>query len=485
MTADVVVPQNLGAERSVLGALLLAGSLGPDESAAVLTRVREEGLTAAHFYYVERHGFVFEAIEALVARGDPTDALFVAEQLRCEDRLEAVDGERGIVELFALASSTRNAGHHARLVVEWARRREVLKLGVSLARAARNGGLDQAEARASLERVLATLDEARTAETQRRLVAGDEFVLDRPREIRPVWAGASGSVVWAEGEPFMLYGPDGVGKTALGQQLALGRIGLRARVLGMRVAEDERGLLYLALDRPEQAARSFARMATEADRERLRERLIVWRGPVPFDVVKTPRALVEFARTQGAGTVVIDSLKDLAPKLSEDEVGGMVNSAIQELVALDIEVLVLHHPRKRQQGAGPPKKLEDVYGSRWLTAGMGSVCCLWGEAGDLVIELSHLKQPAEQIGPLKLLHDHERGVTTILESVDLLALVRAASTSGLTAEAAAVRLFDTETPDRNAIEKARRRLKKLAEGGYIGKRGEKPNPVTYHPRGDS
>jgi Holliday junction resolvasome RuvABC ATP-dependent DNA helicase subunit len=46
----------------------------------------------------------------------------------------------------------------------------------------------------------------------------------------------------------MLVGPDGVGKTTLAQQLALGQIGLRERVLGMRVETIDRPLLYIAAD---------------------------------------------------------------------------------------------------------------------------------------------------------------------------------------------------------------------------------------------
>jgi replicative DNA helicase len=250
----------------------------------------------------------------------------------------------------------------------------------------------------------------------------------------------------------------------------------------MRVDDDERPVLYLALDRPAQAARSLARMVAEDDRERLRERLLVWRGPLPFNVTETPRALADFAARHAAGTVIVDSLKDLAFDLVKDEAGSRVNAAIQELVARGIEVAVLHHQRKGQQGAPAPKKLADVYGSRWLIAGMGSVFMLWGEAGDLVVELRHLKQPDEALGPWKLLHDHKNGTTSILEQVDLLALVNAAAAAGLTAEAAAAALFGNEAPSRNEIEKARRRLDKLVAGGFITKRGEKPSPVGYHPK---
>jgi replicative DNA helicase len=463
-----------------LGAILLGGASGT--SARVLAAIRETGLEPGNFYRAS-HAAIYQAALALDERGESADAILLAAELERRGDLEEVGGAARLGELAATAAATSNAPHFARLVRARAVDLAVLRELEPLVQAARNGGLDPAHARAALERAVATLAEAQRTEADRRLVPGDEFVLDLPGEIPAVWGGASGTVAWARGEPLMLYGPDGVGKTTVGQQVALGRAGLRRRVLGMRVADDEDLVLYLALDRPAQAARSLARMVTEDDRERLCDRLLVWRGPLPFDVVKTPRALADFATAQGAGTVVIDSLKDIASRLSEDEVGGAVNSAIQELLARQVEVLALHHPRKRQQGGPPPKKLEDVYGSRWLVAGMGSVFCLWGEAGDPVVELLHLKQPSEPIPTCKLLHDHDQGITTILESVDLLQLVTATGDAGLTAEAAAAMLFATEAPDRNAIEKARRRLEKLIVGGFIVKRGgPPPNPVTYHPR---
>jgi hypothetical protein len=55
----------------------------------------------------------------------------------------------------------------------------------------------------------------------------------------------------------MISGPQGVGKTTILQQLVLGVVGLRDEVLGIPIKPvDDRPVLYLALDRPEQIARS-------------------------------------------------------------------------------------------------------------------------------------------------------------------------------------------------------------------------------------
>jgi hypothetical protein len=56
----------------------------------------------------------------------------------------------------------------------------------------------------------------------------------------PRRSGGEGSrLVWAEGEPFMLAGPEGVGKTTLAQQLLFRRAGIgRDGLLGLTVAPD-------------------------------------------------------------------------------------------------------------------------------------------------------------------------------------------------------------------------------------------------------
>ena len=94
---------------------------------------------------------------------------------------------------------------------------------------------------------------------------------------------------------------------------------------------------------------------------------------------------------------------------------------------------------------------------------------LWGEAGDSYVDFDHLKQPDETVGPLKVIHDHANGISTIAETVDAWTVVHAAR-NGVTAITVAATLFDSLTPGRNEIEKARRQLDRLAKEGKVYKR---------------
>lgn len=292
-----------------------------------------------------------------------------------------------------------------------------------------------------------------------RLTPGGTFILDAPDHVPARW-GAGDCVLWAEGEALCVVGPPGVGKTTLSGQIVGGLLGLLDTVLGMPVRPARR-VLYLAMDRPRQIARALRRTLGHAGRERLDDRLIVWEGPPPSDIARHPEALLDLARKANADAVIVDSLKDAALGLIEDEVGAGYNRARQHCLANGIEVLELHHLVKRGPNGAKPTTLADVYGSTWITAGAGSVVLLWGAAGDPIVELVHLKQPAEPFGPCKIIHDHTAGTSAVWEGTDLEAVARAAGGKGITAKDAATVLFSTEKPSPAEVEKARRKLDKI------------------------
>jgi ABC-type oligopeptide transport system ATPase subunit len=290
---------------------------------------------------------------------------------------------------------------------------------------------------------------------------GAEWSFSEASEQVSLW-GDGDQCLWSMGETLMIVGPQGVGKTTLGQQLIRARVGLTSGLLGLPVIAG-RKVLYVAADRPKQASRSWRRMVTEDEAAVLRERLVVWPGPLPFDIGNEPDRLVEFCYEHNVDTVIIDGLKDIALDLSKDAVGSRVNHALQLCLASGIEVACLYWPRKATPENRKPRTLADVYGSTWITAGMGSVVLLWGEPGDSVVEMDHLKQPMEAVGPLKLLHDHARGVTSVIDRFDLVAMV--GTPSGLSVLEAARGITGKSDPDRNQIERARRALQGLVRRG--------------------
>lgn len=328
------------------------------------------------------------------------------------------------------------------------------------------------------ERLRVATDEAPPLAPQSKVIPGGSFALN-DTEARPLW-GVPGEVVWAEGEPMLLVGPVGIGKTTLLHRLVLARCGcVQPKVLGLPVEATDKPVLLVAADRPRQARRSLRRMVEEADRTRLDRSLIVWEGPPGFDIAREPERFAAQVADLRVGTVVIDSLKDVAARLSEDETGSGLTRAFGLLAAAGIEVVAAHHHRKATEGNRQPRALDDVYGSTWIAAGAGTVALLWGKPGDPVVELSLLKYADGEIGPFSVEIDHTTGRLRVVddEHRDPLALLRAAP-RGLTPRDLARSLYGSEDPTKAETERARRRLDRLVTHGKAHKREGEQLPGT-------
>jgi replicative DNA helicase len=119
-----VPPQNLEAEESVLGAMMLSpGAIG-----AV-----SEILDAGDFYR-ESHAKIYRAALALYAKGEPVDAITLTDQLEERGELDDVGGRIRVNELAALVPATANAAHYARIVHETATLRGLIRAGGEIAR---------------------------------------------------------------------------------------------------------------------------------------------------------------------------------------------------------------------------------------------------------------------------------------------------------------------------------------------------------------
>jgi replicative DNA helicase len=123
------VPQDIEAERNVLGAVLLASVAGPVD---VLRG--DIGLRPEHFYR-PRHGLIWAAIATLADAGKPVDLATVWDLLERpgERRADTEQVEKSY--LFSLPSFVPHAGHYAeygRKVVELADLRRVRSIAVEL-----------------------------------------------------------------------------------------------------------------------------------------------------------------------------------------------------------------------------------------------------------------------------------------------------------------------------------------------------------------
>ena len=121
-----VPPQNLDAEESVLGAMMLS----PAAIAAVSEVLDGDGRD----FYRESHAKMYRAALALYAKGEPVDAITLVDELDERGELEAVGGNARIHELAALVPASANARHYAQIVHETAILRGLIRAGGEIAR---------------------------------------------------------------------------------------------------------------------------------------------------------------------------------------------------------------------------------------------------------------------------------------------------------------------------------------------------------------
>lgn len=112
-------PQDLAAEQSVLGGMLLS----KDAIADVLERVRPSD------FYRPAHQNVYDAILDLYGRGEPADAVTVAAELDRRGLLRRVGGAPYLHTLISTVPTAANAGYYAGIVAEKALLRRLVEAG--------------------------------------------------------------------------------------------------------------------------------------------------------------------------------------------------------------------------------------------------------------------------------------------------------------------------------------------------------------------
>ncbi len=121
-----VPPNNLRAEESVLGAMMLSREAIADVV---------ELLEPEHFYK-PAHAHLYDAIMSLYSGGQPVDAVTVAEELQRAGLLDEVGGPALLLDLQATTPAISNATHYARIVEEHALLRRMITVSNEIAETA-------------------------------------------------------------------------------------------------------------------------------------------------------------------------------------------------------------------------------------------------------------------------------------------------------------------------------------------------------------
>lgn len=215
------LPQNLDAERFVLGSVLLDDSLFP-QVAAILR---------AEDFSLEKHRRIFLRMGELNSRGEKIDHLTVAEELKRNNQLEACDGYGYLVSLDEGLPKIENIDSYIRVIKEKALRRRLIYLSHELSQTCASSEKDSAEILVDFSTRLLQIgsDGSRSGPASiAEIIDGHEgglnYLLDPMARSRGLSTGykrfdeLTGGL--HEGELIVLAGRPSMGKTALALNIA-------------------------------------------------------------------------------------------------------------------------------------------------------------------------------------------------------------------------------------------------------------------------
>ena len=156
---DRVPPQDVAAEQSVLGAMLMS----KDAIANVM------GVIRGVDFYKPAHELVFDTILDLYSQGEPADAITVAAELTKRGEIARVGGHVYIHDLLSAVSIAANASYYAEIVREKAILRRLVDASIRIAQLGYAGQGDVDEIVDLAQQTIYEVSEGTSGEDYRRV----------------------------------------------------------------------------------------------------------------------------------------------------------------------------------------------------------------------------------------------------------------------------------------------------------------------------
>lgn len=201
------VPHNIEAEESLLGSLMLTP----------IYVQRLEGQVCDTDFYKPAHAHIWNAMVALANEGDVFDSTTLAEELTRRDLLDHVGGRQHLREIESSTPASSNYQHYARIVVELAAYRALIRAGGDIVELGYTGAADdELSIPALIEKAHALVDNAQMP------IGGDpslnvgEFLATMQDDGDWCWPG-----VLRVMERLLLVAPEKYGKSTMLRQIAV------------------------------------------------------------------------------------------------------------------------------------------------------------------------------------------------------------------------------------------------------------------------
>ena len=176
-------PQDLAAEQSVLGGMLLS----KDAIADVLVKLRPAD------FYRPNHRQIYDVILDLFGQGEPADAVTVAAELDRRGILRRVGGAPYLHTLIATVPTAANAGYYAGIVAEKAVLRRLVEAGTRVVQYG-YAGADGADVAEVVDRAQAEIYDVTEDRSANDMVALEDLLQPTMDEIDAIQSGGNQAI---------------------------------------------------------------------------------------------------------------------------------------------------------------------------------------------------------------------------------------------------------------------------------------------------
>jgi len=222
VTPNKVLPQNIEAEEAVLGSLLI----DPDAIIRVATFLQPDD------FYVQRNGWIYEAIRDLHDRREPADLVTLTDELGRREHLAEIGGPPYLTTLINATPTSIHVEYYARIVERTAILRRLIDAAGQIAKLAYNEADDVDEVVDRAESIIFGVSEKRASRdlVPIRQVLDEfydriEYLFARQGEIIGVPTGLADLDKLLGGfqrsDLIIIAGRPGMGKTSLALSIAL------------------------------------------------------------------------------------------------------------------------------------------------------------------------------------------------------------------------------------------------------------------------
>lgn len=353
---DRLQPHNTDAEQAFLGSVLI--------DADAIIRAASVGLVDTDFY-IERHGWIWQAITDLYEQQAPVDMVSLTDELERRGQLGKIGGSAYLAELMTVTPSGIWGTHYAQIIKRTSVLRQLIGVAGHISRLAYSDDLEADEAVQQAMDLLLDVSKNNVQRKSRTLAETAQLVLDRIEQVQNSENGISGLPTGLtdldrltgglqKSDLIILAGRPAMGKSALALQIALDaakRYKARTLIFSREMSDEalfqrmiasESGIDVQRIRQGKIKADEYDTLLTTTDR--------LTRLPVIIDChTSTPEALRARAileqEKHGLDLVIVDYLQRVDPPGSRKyhnkaaEVGAV--SSMLKSLAIDLNVPVL------------------------------------------------------------------------------------------------------------------------------------------------